>query len=169
MEAWGRHRYYRLAGPDVAKVLESISSLSPPTPVRSLRQSTEANALCFARTCYDHIAGRFGVAFTDALLNKGYLAQREDGYIVRPLGAKWFETFGIDEKVVEKHGASVPRHVDWTERVHHMAGPIALAVTKRLLELDWIRRGTVRRAIVVTTMGREKLAQELGLNVDDER
>jgi DNA-binding transcriptional ArsR family regulator len=169
MEAWGRHRYYRLASPDVAKALESISSLSPPTPVRSLRQSTEANALCFARTCYDHIAGRFGVAFTDALLNKGYLAQREDGYIVRPLGAKWFETFGIAEKVVEKHGASVPRHVDWTERVHHMAGPIALAVTKRLLELDWIRRGPVRRSIVVTTMGREKLAQELGLNVDDER
>lgn len=169
MEAWGRHRYYRLAGPDVAKALESISSLSPPTPIRSLRQSTEASALCFARTCYDHIAGRFGVAFTDALLNKGYFAEREDGYIVTPLGATWFETFGIDEKVVEKHGAFIPRHVDWTERVHHMAGPIALVVTKRLLEVDWIRRGTVRRAIVITTMGREKLAEELGLNVDDER
>ena len=169
VEAWGRHRYYRLASPDVAKALESISSLSLPTPVHSLRQSNEANAICFARTCYDHIAGRFGVAFTDALLNKGYLAKRADGYAVTPDGEQYFVTLGIEERIIHKFSSSVPRHVDWTERVHHMAGPIALAVTTHLLELDWIRRGPVRRSIVVTTLGREKLEQELGLNVDDER
>lgn len=163
VESWGRHRYYRLANADVATVLESISALSPPAPVSSLRQSNEARALCQARTCYDHIAGRFGVAFSHALVKKGYLEEREDGYGITPLGEQWFTTFGIDERVLRKHGPSIPWHIDWTERVHHMAGPVALSVTKRLLALDWIRKGLVRRSIVVTALGAEKFKLELSM------
>lgn len=163
VESWGRHRYFRLASPEVAKALESISSLAPPAPVRSLRQSSEASALCNARTCYDHIAGRFGVAFTEALVDKGYLEERGDGYRITPIGEQWFTGFGIAVKVIQKYRSSIPWHVDWTERVHHMAGPVALAVTTRLLELAWIHKGPVRRSIVITTLGREKLKMELGL------
>jgi DNA-binding transcriptional ArsR family regulator len=75
----GRHRYYRLAGHEVAEVLEVIGNISPVRPVRSLRQSREALALAEARTCYDHLAGRAGVALLDALLDAGILAETGAG------------------------------------------------------------------------------------------
>src|SRR5262252_7260503 len=71
----GRHRYYRLAGPKVAAAMEALAHLSPATPVRSLRQSQDATALAEARTCYDHLAGRAGVALLDALLAGGSLTR----------------------------------------------------------------------------------------------
>src|SRR6516162_2880150 len=71
----GRHRYYRLAGPEVAAVMEALAHLSPVTPVHSLRQSQDAAALAEARTCYDHLAGRAGVALLDALLAQEFLAR----------------------------------------------------------------------------------------------
>jgi hypothetical protein len=73
------HRYYRLAGHRVATAIEARSRLSPPAPVRSLRQSRQAAALARARTCYDHLAGQAGVALLDALLAGGVLAGSTDG------------------------------------------------------------------------------------------
>src|SRR5215470_13937558 len=70
----GRHRYYRLAGHEVAAALEAIGLISPALPVRTLRQSREAVALAEARTCYDHLAGRAGVGLLDALLGQRLLA-----------------------------------------------------------------------------------------------
>ena len=69
----GRHRYYRLAGHEVATVIEALAQISPVRPVRSLRQSQEAAALAQARTCYDHLAGQAGVELLDALLRAGVL------------------------------------------------------------------------------------------------
>src|SRR5487761_1122291 len=71
----GRHRYYRLAGHEVATAIEALSQLGPPAEVRSLRQSRQAAALAEARTCYDHLAGRAGVDLLDALLRRGLLAE----------------------------------------------------------------------------------------------
>ena len=69
----GRHRYYRLAGPQVGELLEVLSRVAPAAPVRSLRQGTQAEALRSARTCYDHLAGRLGVAVFAALLDAGHV------------------------------------------------------------------------------------------------
>jgi hypothetical protein len=74
----GRYRYYRLRGPDVARLVEVIGRLAPAQPVRSLREGTRAHALRLARRCYDHIAGRLGVAITDALREHG-LVDGPDG------------------------------------------------------------------------------------------
>jgi DNA-binding transcriptional ArsR family regulator len=71
--AQGRHRYYRLSGPEVGAALESLAHIAPPRPVRSLRQSVRARALAEARTCYDHVAGRCGVALHDALVRREWL------------------------------------------------------------------------------------------------
>src|ERR1700758_2347095 len=75
----GRHRYYRLAGHEVAAALEAIGSISPALPVRSLRQSREAVALAEARTCYDHLAGQAGVGLLDALLKSKSLVRTDGG------------------------------------------------------------------------------------------
>ena len=73
VEQSGRHRYYRLTGPRVAAVLEALATIAPQRPVRSLRQHTRAAALRAARTCYDHLAGRLGVALTAALADRNVL------------------------------------------------------------------------------------------------
>src|SRR5215467_6732661 len=77
----GRHRYYQLAGPEVAAAMEALAHLSgaAPVQVRSLRESRDAAALAEARTCYDHLAGRAGVALLEALLARGILAPAPDG------------------------------------------------------------------------------------------
>jgi DNA-binding transcriptional ArsR family regulator len=95
----GRHRYYSLAGHEIATVLEAISEISPVKPVRSLRQSREADALAQARTCYDHLAGRAGVALLDAFLGHRILTGSGTGknaaYQVTPDGANTLEEFGV--------------------------------------------------------------------------
>ena len=77
----GRHRYYHLAGPEVAAVMEALAHLSSAAPVqvRSLRESRDAAALAEARTCYDHLAGRAGVALLEALLARGILTPAPGG------------------------------------------------------------------------------------------
>jgi len=71
VERGGRNRYFRLAGPEVAAAVESLSALAPRFPVRSLRQSNRAGALGAARTCYGHLAGRLGVGITEAMAERG--------------------------------------------------------------------------------------------------
>jgi DNA-binding transcriptional ArsR family regulator len=73
VQSQGRHRYYRLAGPDVGRLIESVIQLAPAQPIRSLRQDTRAHALRQARTCYDHLAGRLGVSLMGALIERGAL------------------------------------------------------------------------------------------------
>src|SRR5512132_2715331 len=72
-ERHGRHRCFRLAGPDVARALEALARIAPAAPIRSLREGTKAQAVRAARTCYDHLAGRLGVALMSALIADGAL------------------------------------------------------------------------------------------------
>ena len=72
VESWGRHRHYRMAGADVASVVEALARLAPEAAVRSLRGSDGLRALRQARTCYDHLAGRIGTALMEALLRQRY-------------------------------------------------------------------------------------------------
>ncbi|OYX75236.1 MAG: transcriptional regulator, partial [Bradyrhizobium sp. 35-63-5] len=58
-----RNRYYRIASPLVARMLESINAVAAlETPARYRPRSAQDDALRFARTCYDHLAGHLGVA-----------------------------------------------------------------------------------------------------------
>src|SRR5690348_10160895 len=102
----GRHRYYQLAGPQVAAAIEALAHLSPVSPVRSLRESKEAAALAEARTCYDHLAGRAGVALLDALLTRGLLAPQAQTdpvlYSVSATGMAAFGSFGLDLAALER-------------------------------------------------------------------
>src|ERR1700761_1042874 len=82
VETHGRHRYYRLAGPDVGRLIEALQQVAPATPVRSLRQDTRARQLREARTCYDHLAGRLGVTLMRVMLDRGYLAGGDGEYDV---------------------------------------------------------------------------------------
>jgi DNA-binding transcriptional ArsR family regulator len=174
----GRHRYYRLAGPEVAAVMEALAHLSPATPVRSLRQSQDATALAQARTCYDHLAGRAGVALLDALLGRGLLVPAPDGgapqanglphrFDVTAAGSATLSSFGLNMRALEQaRRRFAGACLDWTERKPHLNGALGAAITARLLGLGWIERGPRRRAVWVTPAGAEGLSATFGWSLE---
>jgi DNA-binding transcriptional ArsR family regulator len=166
VETHGRHRYYRLAGTHVAQVLEALSTMAPPVQVRSLRQSDVLQKVRHARTCYDHLAGRFGVELTQALLASDILREAEGEYVITDLGKTWFWEFGIDVSAIRNKRRTLARPcLDWSERRHHLAGTLGAAIANRMFELQWIVRDTSSRAVHITDKGREGLAQRLGKKV----
>jgi DNA-binding transcriptional ArsR family regulator len=154
----GRHRYFRIAGPEVGEALEALSRVAPPRPVTSLRQSGHAQALGFARTCYDHLAGQCGVVLHDALREHGWLTP---SYDVTPTGARALAEWGVDVEAARARRRSFARPcLDWTERRPHLAGSLAAGITTALIERGWfVHRATDSRALRVTDAGRDGLAE----------
>jgi DNA-binding transcriptional ArsR family regulator len=176
----GRHRYYRLAGHEVAAALEALGLISPTLPVRTLRQSREAAALAEARTCYDHLAGRAGVELLDGMLRRGLLQEQSSGrtdrsdtsalrFEVTGAGARTLGSFGLNVGEIRRSRRRFAGScIDWTQRRGHLNGALAAAVTTRLFGLGWIERGSVgqrRRSVRVTPAGTEGLARTFGLDL----
>jgi DNA-binding transcriptional ArsR family regulator len=183
VEVHGRYRYYRLGSPTVGRLIELLAQLAPRRPIRSLRQSTRAHALRTARTCYDHLAGRLGVAIMAALLDRGHLtggdgtfhpeqAQRDTraghgrdlDYTLTDPGRRFLEDLGVR---LPPHRRLVRYCVDWTEQRHHLAGALGRGLRDRLTELDWISPAPATRAVHVTDAGRTGLAGTFGIVLDD--
>jgi DNA-binding transcriptional ArsR family regulator len=158
----GRHRYYRLAGPEVAQALEALSLVARPHRVSSLREAAVAETLRAGRTCYDHLAGRLGVGVTGALVDRGAVVEGDGGYEVVDPSA--FLALGVDLAWARAQRRVFARRcVDWSERTPHLAGALGAAVLRRFLEAGWIERLPGSRAVRATPAGREALDRALGL------
>jgi DNA-binding transcriptional ArsR family regulator len=152
VEPQGRHRYYRLAGPDVAAVLEAILELGAggATSVPPVRAPA---ALTFARTCYDHLAGTLGVAIHDRLAAAGGL-----GPVVTPEGEAVLAGFGVRLDAVPAGTRPLVRTcLDWTERRHHLGGALGAALLDALVGRGWLVRRGPPRVLAVTGPGRTAL------------
>ncbi|MFI1205678.1 ArsR/SmtB family transcription factor [Streptomyces sp. NPDC020883] len=163
----GRHRYAQLAGPRVAELLESVTAhLDPPAAApRGLRAATASAALARGRTCYDHLAGRLGVAVTDAMTRRGLLDQ-DGGFALTDSGREWFEAaLGVPPEAL-RAGRRPPARgcLDWTERRQHLAGTAGARLCERLLERHWIRRIGTGRAVRLTPEGTVALRDLLGID-----
>ncbi|GGF69649.1 putative HTH-type transcriptional regulator YdfF [Paenibacillus albidus] len=159
MHKQGRHRYYSIASPEIAQVLELLLTISPPMEIKSFRQSVQDQAMRSARTCYDHLAGAFGVQLTAALLQQGWIAENDSTYTVTEQGTGALEDFGIDlSQARRKRRAFAPRCLDWSERRYHLAGALGAAVLDNLLERGWVTRQPQTRAVKVTPAGVTGLA-----------
>jgi DNA-binding transcriptional ArsR family regulator len=159
----GRHRYFALAGPHVAELLEAVARVAPPQPITSLRQGTRAHAVRYARCCYDHLAGRLGVAVTDALQEQGMVVLKRgvEGYTVTEHGARTFAELGI-----EIASGDVARCcLDWTEQRNHVAGAPGRNLMRRLLDLGWLIRDSRTRAVRLTDTGAVSLSTRLGVRI----
>jgi len=168
VEREGRHRYYRLAGPGVAAILESLASHAG-QPIRpGAARTPKARALRHARTCYDHLAGEVGVAVATALEGRGLLAPAGGKQLdVTQAGAVWFAAvLGIDATALRpgRHGIAC-RCLDWTERRHHLAGPLGTQMLRRCCDLGWLARTSGSRAVQLSRSGRDSLHQQLGIRV----
>jgi DNA-binding transcriptional ArsR family regulator len=160
--AQGRHRYHRLASSEVGAALESLSHIAPEKPVRTLRQSSRARSLAEARTCYDHIAGRSGVALHDGLLTRGWLVPESGGYGLSEPGVGALLGWGVDVTTARAARRRFARPcLDWTERREHLAGSLAAALAVALIdgpEPWFVRRSDDHRGLRLTDVGRRRLA-----------
>lgn len=169
VETEGRHRYYRLAGPDVAVALEHLAAIGSDHVVRRKPLSREAQHLQFARCCYDHLAGRVGVTVTQALEARGYLVAAADKqFNVTPTGIAWFNSMGLDTATIKPTRWGLARQcLDWTERQHHMAGPLGVRFMALLCAKGWLRRHKGSRAVQVTPQGWAGLKEQLGIDLGE--
>jgi DNA-binding transcriptional ArsR family regulator len=164
----GRHRYYRLAGPAVAHAVETLSDLAIQVFPSPRRVMPEDAPLRRARTCYDHLAGRLGVALADGLVRKRVLrrADAELALVRRGSGEALLTSWGIELETLEASRRPVVRTcIDWTERRPHLAGALGAAIVDRFFDAGWIRRRRDDRAVAVTPLGQRRLREELGVSV----
>jgi DNA-binding transcriptional ArsR family regulator len=162
VEAHGRRRYYRLADPAAAELLEAMARVAPQPSVRSLRQGDRAVALRRARSCYDHLAGKLGTALMGTFVERGWLEGGEE-YVLTAAGRDGFLAFGIDPDALAGRRRLVRHCVDWSERRDHLSGKLGAALLARLFALGWLERAPTHRALVVTPAGSAGFEREFGI------
>ncbi|MBV8327215.1 winged helix-turn-helix domain-containing protein [Chryseobacterium sp.] len=156
----GRHRYYRLSGPEVAFAVEAISTLIPDNKRISM---TEHNTdITYCRTCYDHLAGKIGVLLTENLVNKNFLQLKDNShYMISPEGEIFFNSIGIDlENLKQRKRILAKTCLDWSERKYHVSGALGQALLNKMLNEDLMRRKKNSRAVIITHKG-EKLLNDV--------
>ena len=156
----GRNRYYELAGAEVAEAVEALSRVAPQRPTRSLREATRNELLREARTCYDHLAGRLGVAFARSLERRGVVVRLDGDYELGRQAEAELAVLGIElQPLAAQRRPLVRGCLDWSERELHVAGAVGAALTSRLFELGCIVRRNGTRSVEVTEAGRDLFAR----------
>lgn len=170
VERKGRHRYYRLAGPHISRVLESLASVGPVTQAWRTTPNRSARELRFARCCYDHLAGQIGVAVTQRMIERGYLIPRgEYAYELTESGRSRLKDLGIDAgELFADQAGHAHRCLDWTERQHHIAGALGAHLMNAFCSNGWMTRGHETRVVTVTPAGWEVLREHFGIDRDAE-
>jgi DNA-binding transcriptional ArsR family regulator len=160
----GRFRYYRIASPLVAQMLEHIILVAAiEVPSRYQPRSIQDDALRFARTCYDHLAGQVGVAIADALVANGHVVLTDEGGEMTDAGVRFLTRFGADLAPTSRGRRIFCRPcLDWSERRYHLAGLVGAEICRRCLELGWFIRQRDTRAVRITPVGLAGLADEFG-------
>lgn len=166
VEKEGRHRYYRLASVHVAEALERLAAIRQEVPGRRKPLSPQARELQFARCCYNHLAGQLGVALTQGLQERGFIViATEKQFEVTPVGTQWFAGIGLDVDALKPTRRGLARQcLDWTERRHHLAGPLGVKLFHTLCESGWLRRAKNARAVSITPRGRAELKRHFGID-----
>ncbi|KTS06070.1 ArsR family transcriptional regulator [Methylobacterium radiotolerans] len=153
----GRHRYHRLASPQVARLLEGLMLVASDAGNPKPRAGTRDAQLRLARTCYDHLAGWLGVSLADTLMARGWIEIADDAALVTPEGLRRLTALGIG---VDVGPISIARSrplcrpcLDWSERRPHLAGRLGAALCTHCLEQGWVRKRSNSRALEVTPIG----------------
>lgn len=164
--ASGRHRYYRLASPDVARLMETLMSFAPNNDPGHRSKPRCDDAMARARSCYDHLAGKLGVALADSLTQRHHVVLGDDGGVVTDAGRSFLQNFGI-----EFESRRSPRRIlcrvclDWSERRWHIGGLLGVAISERCFELGWTERQANSRAVTITAAGQREFDQHFGIKL----
>jgi DNA-binding transcriptional ArsR family regulator len=169
-EKQGRHRYYRLTGPDVAAVLEGLEGIAARAGHMRVRTGPKDPALRRARICYDHLAGDLGVQMLDSMKKQRLVRQSKQGIELTAEGTRFLAT----SLQISTEGLAHPRRplckacLDWSERRHHLAGTLGAAMMARFTELKWAARDAApgSRVVNFTRNGEKRFAALFGETVD---
>ena len=166
-----RFSYYRIASPLVARMLESIKLVAAiEVPPRHHPRSAHDEALRFARSCYDHLAGHVAVAITDALVAMGHVVLTDEGGELTSSGECFLCTLGADLRSRQRSRRVFCQPcLDWTERRYHLKGLVGAAILRRLLELGWIKRVSGSRALRLTSSGEAGLSEIFHIEFNGKR
>jgi DNA-binding transcriptional ArsR family regulator len=165
----GRCRYFRLASPKVVDMLDGMMAVALDNRPRYRPLSRQAQELCSARICYDHLAGRLSVDLTDFLARHGYISLGDEAAEITEAGSRFLTEFGIDLFAVRSTRRQFCRLcLDWTERRPHIAGAVGAALANRCFELGWTERMKHSRAVVVTTSGKRGFLETFGIGASEE-
>ncbi len=163
----GKHRYAQLAGPAVARALESLLVVAGVPRAAGFEPSTP-QALRHARSCYDHAAGELGVALHDRLLALRWLhGERDEGdYTLTPAGSTALQALGLDMAGLSRTRRRLAcACLDWSERRAHLGGALGAALLELLLARRWLQRDLDSRALRLTPAGKRLLRERLGLEL----
>lgn len=166
MAAQGRHRYYTLAGKNVASALEGLSVLAG-RPRKEFVPNTPTQ-LRAARTCYDHIAGRLGVLLHNHFRASGLISAHGDAaYAVTPKGTSQFAALGIDlEEIRSMRRKFAYPCLDWSERQPHIGGAFGAALLNAMLKLKWVSQDLDSRCLRVTGRGRQEMKSRFRIDAE---
>ncbi len=164
--AQGKHRYYSLAGPDVAAALEALMRVAGlPRPVFV---PTTPDRLRQARTCYDHMAGAVAVGIYDYMGRHGWIARTApdaDEHQLSPAGVEALSGLGLDVTAAAKARRRFAcACLDWSERRPHLGGALGASLLALLLRQGWIERDLDSRALGITTEGRRRFKRVFQLD-----
>jgi DNA-binding transcriptional ArsR family regulator len=158
VERQGRHRYFRLAAPDVAELLESLMGVAFRVGAVRLQPGPREPAMRKARVCYDHLAGELGVLVYDGLVARRLIRGEADGWTVTARGEQAFRKMGVDVRALRDERRPLCRPcLDWSARRHHLAGALGAALLDRCLALGWARRVRGSRVVSFTPQGERAL------------
>jgi DNA-binding transcriptional ArsR family regulator len=167
LEKQGRRRYFRLASPLVARMLEGLMVLAQEGPARQRNLWRGGETLRHARTCYDHMAGRVAVAIADRLVQRSFILLDEDGGQLTDAGRSFFDDSGIDLHLASTRRMFCRPCLDWSERRPHLAGAVGAALARRLMDNRWIARKRDSRALTITPPGWSGIERAFGCSLHD--
>jgi DNA-binding transcriptional ArsR family regulator len=154
VEKRGPRRFYRLATPLVARMLEGMMNVAVTGPARFRPPSKIDDQMRRARTCYDHLAGELGVALTDSMIERGRLTLEADAGELTVRGAEFLAGLGIDLNSPGRSRRAFCRPcLDWSERRPHLAGRVGASIASLAFARDWIRRRPQGRSVEITEHG----------------
>lgn len=160
----GRHRYVTLAGEPVAQLLETMLTMTEPP-----RQWPHAQSLRRARTCFDHLAGQLGVALRDGLAARNWIVPQAGGWALTAAGTGRLRDAGVGITSGTPRRPVASDCMDWSERVPHLSGPLAVAICRHCLARRWLRRvgddGLARRTLLPSPEGARMLRELFGVSL----
>jgi DNA-binding transcriptional ArsR family regulator len=167
LEKQGRHRYYRLTGPDVAGVLEALMGLAARVGHTRVRTGPKDPALRRARACYDHLAGELAVLMFDQLVARKLLSQAADDVRLTADGAAFCAGFGIDVAALKPARRPLCKPcLDWSSRRSHLGGSLGAALLKRMYALNWAKRLPDSRIITFSRAGEQAFGELFGADTN---
>ena len=156
----GRHRYFGLAGPQVASMLEAIMGVAAGAGPARTRPGPKDAGMREARVCYDHLAGAQAVAMLDRFVADAIVLRDDEHIHLGPAGPSFFAAVGIDTSSLGSSRRPMCRAcLDWSVRRSHLAGSLGAAILDKIVAEKWARRPQGSRTVEFTPPGRKAFAK----------